>query len=157
MKIHKLSILISAFNLFLMLFIFLGSSSGENGVMIGSNCRLTEDGTNFKVTYNGETRLIINKSTGNITAGSVEGTGAGTIYSDAVNANSISGTLNAVPRLELTSKSGVSLSKGNAYIYQNSGKLILAYADDFGSSYYFWVNLSQIGDINTWTYSPTEP
>jgi hypothetical protein len=140
-----------------MLFIFLGSSSGENAIMIGSNCKLTEDGANFKVIYNGETRLIINKSTGNITAGSVEGTGPGTIYSDALSANSISGNLNAVPKLELSSTSGASLTKGNAYIFQNSGKLILAYADDFGNSYYFWVNLSQTGDINTWTYSPTEP
>jgi hypothetical protein len=157
MKIHKLSILISAFNLFLMLFIFLGSSTGENAVMIGGNCKLTDDGSNFKVIYNGQTRLIINKITGNITAGSQEGTGSETIYANEVSANTISGSLNAVPKLELSSTSDVSLTMGNAYIFQNSGKLILAYLDDLGIPYYYWTSIKEPGDINSWKYSPTEP
>jgi len=157
MKSNKLSILISVFNLFLILFLFLGSSSGENGISIGSNCRLTEDGSNLKIVYNGNTRFIVNKSDGSITAGSEQGTGENNIYANSLNANKVTGSLNSIPILELVSESGPTLTMNNAYIYHKSGKLVLAYMDDYGTSYYYWINLTRGSDINTWSYSLEEP
>jgi len=157
MKTNKLSILISAFNLFLIIFLFLGSTSGENGIMIGSNCRLTEDGTSFKINYNGTVRLIINKSDGSITAGSEQGTGENAIYAGSLNSNTVTGSLNSIPKLELISETGPVFSKEKAYIYQKSGKLILAYMDSGGTTYYYWADLASGGDINNWTFSMTEP
>jgi hypothetical protein len=45
MRTNKITVLISIFNLFLMIFLFSGSSSVENGISIGNNCRLAEDGS----------------------------------------------------------------------------------------------------------------
>jgi hypothetical protein len=157
MKTNKLSILISVFNLFLIVFLFLGSTTGENGIMIGGNCRLSEDGSNFKITYDGTERLIINKSDGSITAGSEQGTGENAIYSGSLTANTISGSLNLIPKLELISETGPAFAKSKAYIYQKSGKLILAYMDETGTPFYYWADLAQGSDINNWTFSMTEP
>ena len=157
MKSNKLSILISVFNLFLIIFLFLGSSQGENGISIGSNCRLTEDGSNLKIVYDGNTRFIMNKSDGSITAGSEQGTGENAIYSGSLTAATVSGSLSAVPKLELVSVSEPTFDKEKAYIYQKSGKLIIAYMDDAGSSYYYWIELTQGSDLTSWSYSETEP
>ena len=157
MKTNRITVLISTFNFFLMIFLFIGSSTGENAISIGSNCRIVEDGSYMKIIYNNSTRLIINKSNGNITAGSVDAAGEGTIYSNTVSANSISGNLNTIPYMELIHHSGLTMAKTRAYIYVKSGKLILAYMDNSSSTYYYWIELSQGSDINTWTFSSTEP
>jgi hypothetical protein len=157
MKTNKLSILISVFNLFLIAFLFLGTTSGENGIAIGKHCWLTEDGSNFKIIYDGTTRLVLNNSDGSITAGSVQGTGENSIYSSSLTANTISGSLNSVPEIELESHSGTEFEESKAYIYQKSGKLILGFMDESGTAYYYWADLASGGDINNWTFSLTEP
>ena len=157
MKTNKFAILISTFNFFLMIFLFIGSSTGENAISIGNNCRIVEDGSYMKIIYNNSARFILNKTYGNITAGSVDGTGEGTIYSNIVNANSISGNLNTIPYMELISYTGLTMAKLRGYIYVKSGKLIIAYMDNSSSTYYYWIDLSQGSDINTWTFSSTEP
>lgn len=157
MKPNKLSILISFFNLFLIMFLFLGSTSGENGIAIGKHCWLTEDGSNFKIVYDGTTRLVLSNSDGSITAGSAQGTGENVIYAGELTANTISGSLTSVPEIELISQSGTVFSKSKAYIYQKSGKLILGFMDESGTAYYYWADLASGGDINTWTFSLTEP
>lgn len=157
MKTIKLSILLSAFNLFLIVFLFLGSSQGESGISVGSSCMLNEDGSNFKIVYDGTTRFILNKSNGSITAGSMQGNGENDIYINSLNANAVTGSLNSIPKLELISESGPTFSKEKAYMYQKSGKLILAYMDVVGTTYYYWVDLTLGSDINTWSYSLAEP
>lgn len=157
MKTNKLFILISLFNFFLMLFLFMGSSAGENSISIGNKCRITEDGQYMKIIYDNTVRFVLNKSNGNITAGSTEGTGESTIYSNTVSANSVSARLNTIPYLELVTHSGLTMAKTRGYIFVKSGKLVLAYMDNSSNTYYYWAELAAGGDINTWTFSSTEP
>jgi hypothetical protein len=157
MKTNKLSVLISIFNFFLMLFLFSGSSTEDNAISIGNNCRITEDGSYTKIIYDDAVRFVLNKSNGNITAGGTDGTGENTIFSNVLNANSISGSLNTIPYLELVNHTGLTMAKTRGYIYVNSGKLIIAYMDNSSNNYYYWIDLRQGSDINTWTYSSTEP
>jgi hypothetical protein len=157
MKTSKLTILISIFNFFLMIFLFTGSSSVENSISIGNNCRIAEDGSYMKIIYDNTVRFILNKSNGNITAGSTEGTGENNIFSNILSANSVTGNLNTIPYLELVNHSGLTMAKTRCYIYVKSGKLILAYMDSASNTYYYWAELAAGGDINTWIYSPTEP
>jgi hypothetical protein len=49
------------------------------------------------------------------------------------------------------------MAKNRGYIYMNNRKLILAYMDNTGNTFYYWIDLAQGSDINTWTYSSTEP
>jgi hypothetical protein len=157
MKTNKLTILISIFNFSLMIFLFTGSSSNDSSISIGNNCRIVDDGSYMKIIYDNTVRFILNKSNGNITAGSTDGTGKNTIYSNVLTANSVSGNLNTIPYLELVTHSGLTMAKTRGYIYMNSGKLILAYMDNSSNTYYYWIDLAQGSDINTWTYSSTEP
>lgn len=157
MRTNKITVLISVFNLFLIIFLFSGSSTGDNAVSIGNNCRIAEDGTYLKITYDGTTRFVLNKSNGNITAGSTDGNGENTIYSNVLSANSVTGSLNTIPYMELVSHSGLTMAKTRGYIYVNNRKLILAYMDNSSNTYYYWIDLEQGSDINTWTYSSTEP
>jgi hypothetical protein len=139
---------------------------GSNGISsfdkawINSTVGVTEDfyveGTSKMTGYlTGDSiyARTINTPTGLITAL----TGTSAVYNRVTGSDSVI-TGNSISRLfTMRSNSGVAIGKDEGAIYLKGALLIFAYRNSGGTMYYYYANLSSGADINSFTFSFSEP
>lgn len=173
---NRISKIISIFNLLLFGLLFFGSISGDNIINIGKDAYMKEDGSNFKLNYNGTDRLTVNKSTGLVTTGDISA-GSYTDNSSGIssfNQLAVSATvgvaesfyvegdsrlagklvMNGHMALQEQSTNPTITAGSEAYIYMKGDKLIIGY-NHSGTEKFRILDLTSTDA--SWTYSTSKP
>ncbi len=116
-----------------------------------------DTGTLLKLEYGGTVRIIINKSTGKVTFGATENTGAVDIVADDIGADLIqTNQLDIGNKVKLLTASAQlpESESDDVAVYVKGGKLIFAY-DDGGTVRYKYLDMTGTGV--TWTHTTSAP